>query len=248
MKEVKDNFSDHSSSYASFRPAPPDALFDFIYQYVSNFNTAWDCGTGNGQAAVKLAEKFATVYATDISDKQLAVAEKRANIIYKNERAEQTSFAENSIDLITVAQAIHWFDIPAFNKEVKRVATQKAIIAVWTYTLLRISPEIDKIIDHLYYDITYKYWDKERKLVDDGYATIPFPFEEIETPKLEILLQWDREQVLGYLGTWSGLQHYIQKEGKDPIAMIREELYAHWAADELKEVLFPLYIRLGKIK
>lgn len=248
MKEIKDNFSNHSSGYANFRPAPPDDLLNVIYQHVSAFNIAWDCGTGNGQAAVKLAAHFKTIYATDISDKQLELAEKRSNITYKNERAEQTALITNSVDLITVAQAIHWFDIPAFYNEVMRVAKQDAVIAVWTYILLRVSPEINKIIDHLYYDIIYKYWDKERKLVDAEYTTIPFPFQEIKVPSFQIIQLWNRDQFIGYLNTWSGLQHFIKKENRNPIDIIRENIFKAWAADEVKEVHFPLRIRLGKIK
>src|SRR5476651_160086 len=122
MKQVQDNFSAGAADYATFRPASPDEIYDFLYTHVSNFGTAWDCGTGNGQVAARLAERFDHVYGTDISEQQLGLAVKKDNITYRTERAESTSLADGSIDLITVAQAIHWFDFDGFYKEVRRVA------------------------------------------------------------------------------------------------------------------------------
>jgi SAM-dependent methyltransferase len=247
MKEIIDNFSDQPASYAAFRPTPPSQLYDFLFSKVKTHGIAWDCGTGNGQIAVKLADKFKLVYATDISQKQLDIAPKRTNIIYNAERAEQSSIPDNCIDLITVAQAVHWFDFDAFNKEVKRVAKPDSVIAILTYYLLRVNNEIDALVDELYWDITRKYWDKERQYVDDQYQTIPFPYKEMPTPEFSIVLKWNINQMLGYLRTWSGVKHFKDINKKDPISLIEPELRSAWRKDEMMTVRFPLFIRVGEI-
>ena len=247
MKEVIDNFSNYAANYAAFRPAPPAELYDFLFSKLKHFDAAWDCGTGNGQLAIKLAEKFNKVYATDISQKQLDLAPKMPNIIYRAERAEQSTIPDNNIDLVTVAQAIHWFDFDAFNKEVIRVCKPNAVIAIITYYLPRITEEIDAIIDELYWDITRKYWDKERQYVDDRYQTIPFPYKEFEAPEINIMLQWNLEQALGYLRTWSGAKHYMEHNNEDPVSIIEQRFRATWNNNEIRTVKFPLFIRAGEI-
>ncbi len=247
MKQVIDNFSIGSDNYAAYRPQSPKEIYTFLYQHVQHYNTAWDCGTGNGQVAVVLSDKFATVYATDISEEQLALATKRDNIIYRKERAEQTLLAENSIDLVTVAQAIHWFDFDRFYEEVRRVATREAVIAAWTYNVLRVTPAVNRVIDHLYLDITRPYWDAERKYVDEQYATIPFPFKEVFAPPMTITLYRNVEWLIGYLGTWSGVKNYIKATGTDPVAMVRHDIVAAWGDRELHEVNFPIHVRAGVI-
>jgi len=248
MKEVKDIFSKQADSYVTFRPESPGELYEFLLKKVSCFETAWDCGTGNGQVAAKLADYFEIVYGTDISEKQLSNAIKKPNIIYKAERAEQTSLADSSADLITVAQAIHWFDFENFYKEVNRVAKPGALIAAWTYILLEIDKgPIDEIVNNIYVGILGPYWDKERKLVDEQYRTIPFPFEEIPVPVFYNKKQWTLEHLLGYLNTWSSAGHYRAQMGHSPIDMIKADLEKHWKEGEVKEVVFPIYMRLGRV-
>jgi SAM-dependent methyltransferase len=247
MKEIVDNFSNASTEYAKFRPASPPEIYEFIYANVKNFDNAWDCGTGNGQVAVKLAERFKNVYGTDISSEQLAAATLRDNIIYRKERAEQTSLADESIDLITVGQAIHWFDFDNFYKEVRRIAKPGALIAAWTYSLLRSTPEVNAVIDHLYMDITFDYWDKERKLVDDGYSTIPFPFQEIIAPPIAIVKKLTMEQLMGFLRTWSATRHYIRANLQDPISLVKDDLKRAWGNKETIEVQWPVHVRAGVI-
>ena len=245
MKQVIDNFSGGAADYALFRPESPKAVFDFIYAHVQAFGTAWDCGTGNGQVAVELAKRFETVYATDISKEQLAHAAERPNIHYKAERAEATSLAAGSIDLITVAQAIHWFDFDGFYREVQRVARPGAFVAAWTYSLLRLSPAINEVIDHLYTNITRPYWDQERRLVDEGYTTIPFPFREVTAPEISIHKQYTFDQLIGYLGTWSGTKHYKKQLGEDPIAKAAGDLREAWGKEVLQDVQWPVHMRAG---
>ena len=247
MKEVIDNFSNGASQYATFRPGSPQGIFDYLYAHLKGFDSAWDCGTGNGQVAIKLAERFRQVYGTDISKEQLALAIEKENITYLAERAEETTLADHSIDLITIAQAIHWFDLDNFYKEVRRVAKPGALIAGWTYSTVKINPDIDKVIDRLYTDITGAYWDKQRKLIDERYETIPFPFEELKTPPFTITLNWTLEQLAGYLRTWSGVKHYIAKEQKDPVQMIQHDLEKTWGGSNKIEMYWPVYARIGRI-
>lgn len=248
MKQVIDNFSSQSNNYATFRPQSPAAIFDFLYEHVPRFGNAWDCGTGNGQVAVKLAERFEHVYGTDISDQQLQLAPQLPNVTYLQERAEATTMANESIDLVTIAQAIHWFDFEPFYKEVSRVAKPGAIIAAWTYNVLRLTPEVNKVIDHLYWDITRQWWDPERKYVDDAYTTIPFPFKEIQAPAMQITQHWNADQLIGYLGTWSGVKNYIKDQKTDPLQLVADDLRAAFGNNEKLEVNFPLNVRAGLVK
>ncbi|WP_276134094.1 class I SAM-dependent methyltransferase [Polluticoccus soli] len=247
MKEVKDLFSKQSATYAAYRPTYPDELYDFIFSITQNFDTAWDCGTGNGQAAIRLAEKFRHVIATDLSEKQLSYASQKDNIEYRAARAEDSGLENNSMDLVTVGTALHWFDFDKFYGEVKRVAKPQASIVVWAYAPFRSESAIDEILDNFTYNILGGYWDPERKWVDAQYKTIPFPFKEIPTPELAIKLHWTLDQFMGFLHSWSSVQHYIEKNGNDPVEIIREQLEVLWKSGEVKELRFPLFVRAGII-
>jgi ubiquinone/menaquinone biosynthesis C-methylase UbiE len=243
---MKDNFSQQAKLYASFRPHYPSTLYEFLFKQGTNFDVALDCATGNGQVAVVLASKFKTVYATDISEKQLAQAPALSNVIYKIEAAEKTSFPD-AFDLVTVAQAIHWFDFDKFYAEVKRVLKPGGIFAVIGYGLISINTEIDKWIAHYYWNVVGPYWDKERRYIDEAYTTIPFPFNEIPSPKLFIEYSWNKEQFIGYLHTWSSLQHYIKANNKSPLTYeLLQALDKVWKDDEILPVKFPLFVRMGR--
>ncbi len=164
---MKDLFSKQSELYAKFRPSYPKEIFDFLLTQVREGNTAWDCATGNGQVASSLAERFEKVYATDISEGQLSKAIQKPNLEYKIEAAEKTSFDDSMFDLVTVAQAIHWFDFEKFYSEVKRTLKPEGIIAVIGYTLPKIDDEVDEILNNFYENILDGYWDKERKYIDE---------------------------------------------------------------------------------
>ena len=245
MSQAKDRFSDHARQYAAFRPTYPKALYDFIFAHVKKFDTAWDCGTGNGQVARDLALKFKKVLATDISEKQLANAYS-ANTIFYSLAGEETNFPDHSIDLITSAQAIHWFDIAKFYREVKRVANENAVLAVWGYSLLSISPIFDEIINQFYAQVVGPYWDAERKLIDQKYTTIPFPFEEIQTPEFKFTFEWTLEEFEGYISTWSSVQKYIQTNKTNPVNYLIKEIRPLWKGEH-QTVNFPLFLRLGKV-
>jgi SAM-dependent methyltransferase len=248
MKAMIDNFSIQAAQYVQFRPVYPQALLDFVMSQVHSRRAAWDCGTGNGQVAIQLAQSFEQVMATDISAAQLRQAPALANVTYLETRAEQTSFESNTFDLITVAQAIHWFDFERFYKEVHRTGRNGGIIAVWGYGLLQINPDIDRILNFFYDQEIGPYWDQERKYIDDHYHTIPFPFREIQSPNFAIQVQWNLSQLTGYLQTWSSVQKYIAAHGKNPVEGLLLELNANWSTPlEKKQVNFPLFVRIGYI-
>lgn len=243
---MKDNFSAQAKTYAAYRPNYSQAFIDYIASFVKNKNIALDVATGNGQVAAKLAKHFGTVYATDISQKQLDNAIAADNIIYKLERAEAMSFGDKMFDLITVAQAIHWFDFDAFYKEVYRILKPEGLFVVTGYGLFSTNPGSDRLIHHLHEDILGDYWDPERRYVDENYQTIPFPFEEIEGEQFSETFIWTFEHLLGYIESWSAVQHYIRKNGRHPVDLIRDELKESWAKSDGKAE-FPLLLRMGKI-
>jgi SAM-dependent methyltransferase len=240
----KDLFSDHANQYAAFRPTYPKELYDFIFSHVKNFGTAWDAGTGNGQVARDLSKQFEQVIASDISPKQLENAYQAKNIFYF-QTAETILFSSKRFDLICVAQAIHWFDREKFYAEVKRVASPGGIIAVWGYGLLGINPEIDSLIKDFYANIIGPYWNKERKLVDEEYKTISFPFSEIEVPAFVFSLSWTLAELQGYLNTWSSVRKYLLESKINPVDNLMARIQPLWEVEKM-EVKFPLFLRLGK--
>jgi SAM-dependent methyltransferase len=245
---MKDNFSKQSREYSVFRPTYPDEVLDFILSLVNNKSAAWDCGTGNGQLAAKLSPHFQTVYATDISENQIGNAVKKDNIVYQVVSAEDAPFEEKAFDLITVAQAIHWFDFDKFYDKVNLTLKEDGILAVLGYNLMTIDPDCDKIIQHLYADILGdQYWDKERKYLDEQYKTIPFPFKEIQAPVFSQKVQWSIGELTGYLNTWSAVQHYIKANQNNPVDAIQPQLEACWGNKEKKEVCFPTLLRIGRL-
>lgn len=240
----KDYFSQHASVYAAFRPSYPKTLYDFIYSHLTHFDAAWDCATGNGQVASELCKHFKSVEATDISQQQLDNAVLAKNIRYSISPAEQTSFAANSFDLITVAQALHWFDTDKFFTEAKRVGKPGGKVAVLGYSILTVNKEIDELFYYFYETIVGRYWDAARKHVEEEYASIHFPFEKILTERFELRTEWDRNQFLGYLRSWSATQKFIKAEGYDPLIAFSEQLKKVWAGEEKKTIIFPIFLKL----
>jgi ubiquinone/menaquinone biosynthesis C-methylase UbiE len=244
---MKDNFSAQAKEYSKYRPAYPQEMVSYIASFAAENNCALDVATGNGQVAALLSSYFKKVYATDISQNQLDNALKKENIIYSLQKAEQTNFADAQFDLVTVAQAIHWFDFDAFYKEVYRIMKPGGIIAVMGYGLLRTNSGSDKILSRFYHEIIGPYWDVERRYLDENYKTIPFPFKEIYPNKnYENTFTWDFEQLAGYLQTWSAVQHYKEQKGINPFSLIEEELKISWQSSD-KRVTFPLLLRIGKL-
>ncbi|NGM61404.1 class I SAM-dependent methyltransferase [Sphingobacterium sp. SGG-5] len=245
---MKDYFSTISDKYARFRPDYPQTIFDFLYPLLKEKQKAWDCGTGNGQVARELAQTFSQVEATDISQSQLRHAHPADNISYSLQPAESTNFDDNSFDLITVAQAVHWFDFEKFNEEVRRVAKPNSIIALIGYELNNITPEVDAVVRALYTDIIGEYWSFERKYIEDRYQTIPFPFRELETPEITNIKLWSYDSLIGYLHTWSAVKSFMDTKGHNPIDDIEADLKQAWGAAEFRKVNFPIIFRAGRIK
>ena len=246
----KDNFSTQSKEYSFSRPTYPDELFIFLSELTPSHELAWDCATGNGQAAIELCKYFDKIIASDASEKQIQNKFERQNILYSVFPAEKANISNNSVDLITVAQGLHWFNFEQFYSEVRRVAKKKAIIAAWSYAMHKITPEIDKISDRLDFggDILGDYWAKEIRYVQEDYKTIPFPFEEITTPKFTISTKWNLDQLLNYLDTWSAIRKYRSEKDADPLILIKNEIKPYWE-DELEEkpVTWTINLKVGRI-
>ncbi|MEO5893358.1 MAG: class I SAM-dependent methyltransferase, partial [Ferruginibacter sp.] len=240
-------FTLQSDKYVRYRPAYPPELYEFLFSLTVDKSAAWDCGTGNGQVAVELSKFFEKVYATDISEKQIKNAVQRDNILYAIERAERTSFADNSFSMITVAQAIHWFDFDNFYKEVRRTLIPGGILAVIGYGVVKIEDDNDHLIDNFYGNIIGPYWDKERKYIDENYQTIPFPFDDIAAPVFENNFEWTLEEFMGYLETWSAVQHYIKLKKSTPLELISKQLEGIWGNNPTKKIAFPILLRVAKI-
>ncbi len=243
---MKDTFSKLSERYAKFRPSYPREIFDFLLTLVPGRSTAWDCGTGNGQVAVQLAGYFERVFATDISRNQIKLAIQKPNILYSVAPAESTSFADASLDLITVAQAVHWFDFPEFYREADRTLRPNGILAIIGYPAPVFTPAIDELIIEYRTKIVGPFWDPERRYVDEHYRTIPFPYPDLPTPDFSADFEWDQEQVLGYLSTWSAAQHYFERMGSDPLDPIRDRLRERWGSSRTQDVSFPMLLRVGR--
>ena len=248
MKDnFKDLFSHASQQYSAYRPHYPQAFFSYLYSMSMQHQTAWDCATGNGQAAVKLADYFSQVIATDASQKQIDNAQSKKGVLYRVATAEHSSITTNSIDLITVAQALHWFNIEKFSSEVNRVLKSDGILAVWTYNLLSIQDNIDTVINHLYHTILADCWTEERKIVENNYQSIQFPLQEVTTNKFAMTSLWNLTQLTGYLNTWSAVNCYQKKHTINPVKLVYPELLALWGKPEnTREVTWPLSIRLWK--
>jgi ubiquinone/menaquinone biosynthesis C-methylase UbiE len=245
---MKDRFSQQAESYQKYRPSYPEELYAFLMSHVSEKEVAWDCGTGNGQVAVKLAQYFKKVYATDISENQLKQAPSLSNIIYKVERAEQTSFPDHHFDLITVAQAIHWFDFSLFYQEVQRTLKPGGVLAVIGYGLLKTEDPIQRIILHFYTHSIGSYWDKERMYIDELYQTIPFPLKETTAPLFYNTVEWTLSELIGYLNTWSAVKLYEKKEGVNPLSFIEKDLQKNWGTENnTKKFTFPVILRIGTL-
>jgi len=249
VKELKDNFSKQAGYYKKYRPTYPKELFEDILDLCGERAVCWDCGTGNGQVAKVLSEYFKKVYATDISAAQLSKATQDAKITYSVERAEQTTFKNDQFDLITVAQAIHWFDFKDFNKELSRVAKNGAIIAIWGYGLLRIDSMIDTLINSFYKDVVGPYWDKEREHIDNSYQTIPLYFKELRLKRDHtIKTKWTLHELDGYLNTWSSVQNYMAEHQQNPVPQLIEKIGHFWDDNADKDVTFPIFTRIGTIE
>jgi SAM-dependent methyltransferase len=241
----KDHFSKQAADYAKFRPRYPQELFDYLGRIAPGRQLAWDCGTGNGQAAVGLASVFDRVIATDASEKQIANAQPHERVEYRVAPAENSGIGSGTIDLIMVAQALHWFDLDRFYAEARRVLKPDGVLAASAYNLLHIEPAVDEVVNRYYHEVVGPFWPPERRLVEQ-FGGLPFPFQEIDPPKFEMIAQWNLDHLLGYLRTWSSTQRFIAARGADPLQEISHQLPNAWGpAEQIRKTAWPLNLRLG---
>jgi len=239
----KDHFSKQSNHYREFRPSYPSELFDFIFDLCDERELAWDCACGTGQASSALAQGFRQVLASDASQAQINGASGVENISFHCFPAENSSFDDNSFDLITVAQALHWFQLKEFFEECKRVLKKWAPLVVWSYGLSSISPEIDNLCFDLYQNTLGDYWPPERLLVEEAYQSISFPFTHVTRHKqFSMKKNWSREQFIGYLSSWSATQHFIDAGNDDPLKGFEEKIERYWKGSDKKLVVWPLIV------
>lgn len=244
----KDHFSGHAAGYARARPTYPDSLFDFLAGVPSGRAAAWDCGTGSGQAARSLATRFPAVIATDASAPQVRKAGRAGGILFAAAAAEKAPLRDASVDLVTVAQALHWFDLPAFFAEAARVARPGAALAAWCYGNNQVTPGVDRAWLRFYHDVVGPYWPPERMLVEEGYRSIAFPFPALPAPAFAMEADWDLAEFLDYLGTWSAAQYYRKAKGSDPLDEVRDEMAAAWGDPARKRrVAWPLTLKLMRL-
>lgn len=243
-----DHFSGIASAYAAFRPRYPQLLFERVAALAPRHEAAWDCGTGSGQAAVGLAPYFEHVWATDASAEQLAAAESHPRVHYRVARAEESGLAPASVDLVTAAQALHWFDRSRFYDEVRRVLRPGGVLAAWCYDLMDIEPAIDAHIHEFYERTVGPYWPPERSLVEARYATLEFPFEEIELHPCLMEAQLNLDELTGYMRTWSAVIRYRDAEGHDPVTSLLVDLAPRWGDPQTRRsVRWSLAVRAGRV-
>lgn len=246
MSQFKDHFSNHAKDYAKHRPTYPSAFFEHLSGLCQSHDRVWDCATGNGQAALALAAHFKEIVATDASAEQIQNATPHPKITYQVCPAEETPFEDQSFDLITVAQAIHWFDHDRFYQEAKRVLKPNGLLAAWGYFFAEISPEIDKVVTTYWHDLEDS-WPAERSYVNNKYSNLPFPLKQISLPEFYMQVEWSAIDYTNYLFTWSGTQRYIKKHGADFFEKTKHALFDLWGDPEQKKtVQWPMIFRLGR--
>jgi ubiquinone/menaquinone biosynthesis C-methylase UbiE len=245
-----DHFSGVAGAYAEHRPRYPDRLFEWLAEVSPVHELAWDCATGSGQAAVALAARFDRVLGTDASAAQIAAAQMHPRVEYRVAPAEASGLPDASADLVTVAQALHWLDRPAFYAEARRVLRAGGLVAAWTYgASVFDDPRADAAHRRFYSDTVGPFWPAERALVESGYRTIEFPFEPIDAPEFEMQAEWSLSSFLGYVGTWSAVTRFRRERGYDPVAELGDELRRLWGNPETpRRIRWPLALKVGQAR
>jgi SAM-dependent methyltransferase len=247
VTSFEDHFSGQAADYARYRPNYPAALFEFIARLAPDRRRAWDCATGNGQAALGLADHFETVVATDASVRQILQAAQRGGVHYAVAAAGESPLENESVALVTAAQALHWFDRARFWEEVRRVLVRGGAIAVWSYHGFHVTPEVEAVIHRYYKDIVGPYWPLGRGIVEQGYRALEFPFAEETPPPFLLEKRWDLAALMGYLRTWSASQRYQEARGSDPLLLVREELAEEWGPPgRFRPFRWDLDLRVGR--
>ena len=247
-RSFANRFGPRSSQYRDARPAYPLALFHYFAMASGRTQLVWDCATGNGQAAIGLADRFARVIATDASEQMLANAMPHRRVTYMISKYD-TQLRDQSVDLVTVAQALHWLDLDPFLREARRVLAPEGLLAVWCYSRFRTAREIDAIFDR-FYDVTLgPYWSPERRHVEDGYRSIPLPIDELAAPPFEMVEDWTLGRTLDYIRTWSGVASCIEARGEAPVLEFEAVMSKAWGNPRLqRRIRWPLHVRIGRLR
>lgn len=243
-----DHFSTVSAGYAEFRPHYPHELFELIASLAPARHRAWDCGAGSGQATVDLAEYFDEVIATDVSAQQIASAPRHPRIRWLVAPAEDAPIESASVDAITVAQALHWFDHARFYAEVRRVAKPGGVFVAWTYGNPHMEGPLDHALDRLLHGTLRGHWPAERRHIEEAYRTIPFPFQRIPVPPMRLRERWTLGQLAGYARSWSGAVQYAKATGRDAVESFEREARALWLDGEPRFVEWTLTVLAGHVR
>lgn len=247
MSGFADHFSRDSVAYARFRPSYPPELFAWLATLPAGRSVAWDCGTGTGQAAMLLTAHFDLVVGSDRSRTQLAAADRTSGARYVAGSSEASALAGHRVDLVTVAQALHWFDRERFYREVSRVIASGGAFAAWSYGLFRSSPGVDRVIARFYEETVGPWWPPERALVEKGYQNIPIPIAEVAAPPFSIEARLTKDELLGFIRTWSAVGRFIADQGHDPIPELGEALGPVWGEPSApRQITWPLTVRAGR--
>jgi SAM-dependent methyltransferase len=248
VSEEKLHFNPVAGAYAVYRPIYPPELADYLAALPQRRQVAWDAGCGSGQLSIPLARKFEQVIATDASPEQVARAQSHERIRYAVAPAEATNIPANSVDLVVAAQAAHWFDLNRFYAEAKRVGRAGSFIALITYGNLEMDGFLHDLIRVFTFATLKGFWPPERSFVDDGYASLQFPFEEREPPALAIVKELSREALLGYIHTWSSVSNLRRKGNSEVLAKFEAKLKELWGDEPTREVRWPISMRVGSIR
>jgi SAM-dependent methyltransferase len=249
MKRFQDHFSKQAGEYALYRPQYPGELFGYLASISPGHQLAWDCGTGSGQAARELVRHFKRVVATDASANQLAQAYNHERIDYRIERVEDASLENHTVDLVTVGIAVHWFDLEVFYEAVRRILVPDGILAVWTYHLPVVKPDIDRVLAHYYHNVLAGFWPQQIRYVEERYQTLPFPFETFQPPAFAMQADWNLEQIVGFLESWSATQKYQQARNQHPVSIIWSDLSTAWGKpSQRRTIRWSLYLKVGRVR
>lgn len=244
-----DHFGTVAESYRSHRPQYPEALFTWLATVAPNRSLVWEPGAGSGQATIGLAGSFDHVVATDLSEAMIEGGPAHPRVAYTVGIAEQSGLPSRSVDLVAVAQALHWFDFDRFYAEVRRVLVPGGLLAVWSYGIVQIQgPAVNRVFHDFYQQVLAPWWPPERRHVDSGYRTIPFPFEELVPPDLQMTVRWPLGTLLGYCRSWSAAARYRRAGKGDLIQELEDRLAPVWGDPAGRRIVsWPLAIRAGRV-
>lgn len=246
MSEVARLFGARAQAYASFRPHYPAELFAWLAERSPSRHRALDIACGNGQASRPLLSRFDQVLACDASLEQVQAAPELLEIDCFVATAEAIPLRSASLDLIVVAQALHWFATPDFFQEVRRLLKPGGLFCAWCYSLMRIEPALDALIEQLHNETLAGYWPQGRASVEAGYRDLQPPFARLCVPPFAIETQWSFEHLTGYLRTWSAVQRWEQAQGRDPIMELSPALAQAWGdITQPRIVRWPLHFLTG---